>query len=200
MWVNQQGKGNWNFFSFCQVVRPHAFQLDSPICRCQTARSCATSRNQKRPPHRSSLPLLPQPVAGWLQLKFELPQVNNITDAPCDQPYTPAATKTRGSQLAVSPGCASVFDLQLNCAAASALVLLDNCIGTASLCTVPVFLKFCGCKTCRYQTTYHSATQQGTGHWEGVVLQQQFATALQVRELHSNNAAAHHASQWPCRQ
>lgn len=21
MWVNQQGKGNWNFFSFCQVVR-----------------------------------------------------------------------------------------------------------------------------------------------------------------------------------
>jgi hypothetical protein len=31
-----------------------------------------------------------------------------------------------------------------------------------------------------YQTIYHSETQQGTGHWEGVVFQQQFARALQV--------------------
>lgn len=31
-----------------------------------------------------------------------------------------------------------------------------------------------------YQTTYHSVTQQGTGQWEGVVFQQQFARALQV--------------------
>lgn len=45
-----------------------------------------------------------------------------------------------------------------------------------------------------YQTTYHSETQQGTGHWEGVVFQQQFASALQVRTAAEPNMQYHLAT------
>jgi hypothetical protein len=49
------------------------------------------------------------------------------------------------------------------------------CYVDSSMCTANFRYTCAG-----YQTTYHSETQQGTGHWEGVVFQQQFARALQV--------------------
>lgn len=144
-------------------------------------------------------------------------QPNNISDAPCQQPYTPgtagpgaaawlakvppgpppnAATYgpigTTGSQLAVSPGnweSLTIFTLRLaseepRASAANNVQLL------ASMCLPQgqseessgwqLNMRFVAAGA-GYQTTYHSETQQGSGHWEGVVFQQQFARALQVR-------------------